>query len=137
MATLKFRSKFEERIWRNARADGLVAVYEPTKFGYAHPVHRGTCTACGATNTATRPSTYIPDFGLKNGTYVEAKGKFTPANRTRMLAFRDARPDLTVRILFMRDNWLTKKHASKYSDWAQAAGFEYAIGDRIPREWTN
>lgn len=130
-----YRSKYEERVHANARADGVVLTYEPARFGYAHPVRQGTCTKCGAKNTVTRPSTYIPDFGLSNGSYVEAKGKFTPANRTRMVAFKAARPDLTVRILFMRDNWLTKKHVTKYSDWARDNGFEYAIGDRIPREW--
>lgn len=135
MGTLTFRSKFEERVYRNAKADGIKVTYEPVKIGYAHPVHRGKCTKCGATSSVTRPSTYIPDFGLANGSYVESKGKFTPANRTRMLAFRAARPDLTVRILFMRDNWLTKKHANKYSYWATENGFEYAIGDRIPQEW--
>ena len=132
---LAFRSKYEERIWKHAKADGITVEYEPVKVGYAHPVHRGTCRKCGAMNSVTRPSTYIPDFGLANGTYVEAKGKFTPANRTRMLAFRDARPDMTVRILFQRDNWLTKKHKTKYSDWAEAHNFDYAIGDRIPRDW--
>lgn len=131
-----FRSKYEERVWKNAKADGLKLEYEPIVIGYAHPVHRGKCSTCGATNSVTRPASYTPDFMLKNGTFVETKGKFTPANRTRMLALRAARPDIVVRILFMRDNWLTKKHVSKYSDWAQSAGYEYAIGDRIPVEWT-
>lgn len=133
---MNFRSKYEERVWKNACAAGIVIEYEPAKFGYAHPVRLGTCTKCGAKNTVTRPSTYIPDFGLKNGSYVEAKGKFTPANRTRMLAFRAARPDLKIRILFQRNNWLTKKHASKYSDWCETNGFDYAIGERIPEGWT-
>lgn len=134
---MTYRSKYEQRVHANAKADGIVAVYEPTKIGYPHPVYRGSCSKCGQGQSVVyRPSTYIPDFGLKNGTYVETKGKFTPANRTRMLALKAARPDLTVRILFQRDNWLTKSHKHKYSDWCRDHGFEYAIGERIPKWWS-
>jgi len=39
-------------------------------------------------------------------------------------------------MLFMRNNYLTKKKAGTYGDWCDRNGFKWAVG-RIPEEWLN
>lgn len=79
---------------------------------------------------------YTPDIRIKaSGVWVEAKGKFTPENRAKMEDFLEGHPEIDLRFLFMRDNWITKNHKSKYSDWCKKLGVKYAIGIRVPDEW--
>jgi hypothetical protein len=49
--------------------------------------------------------------------------------------FLRGHPEIDLRFLFMRDNWLTGKHKHKYSDWAKKLGVPYAIGTTVPEEW--
>jgi len=114
----------------------LRVVYEPDTLDYRQRVRGAVCKDCASGNVERRAE-YTPDFRLVNRSYVEAKGKFTSANRTRLLDFKATRPDIVLRLLFQRDNWLTKKHKAKYSDWAKSHGFECAIGENIPAEWAN
>jgi hypothetical protein len=39
-----------------------------------------------------------------------------------------------VRMVFMTDNWLTKKHGMRYSRWCELNNITCAIGS-IPLEW--
>jgi hypothetical protein len=64
------------------------------------------------------------------GVYIEAKGKLDAKNRTRLVAFKAAYPEERVLLVFQRDNWLTKKHRQRYSHWAAANGYEYAMFDQ-------
>jgi len=80
---------------------------------------------------------YIPDFYIPTtNIYIEAKGKLTPADRTKMLAVKKQYPDLDIRFVFMRGaNRLTSKPKSKtYLEWAESNGFKAADGE-IPDEW--
>ncbi len=77
---------------------------------------------------------YRPDFILPNGIIVETKGKFSSEDRSKHLAVRESHPHLDIRFVFGRDNYMTKRHVSKYSDWCTKNGFLYALG-RIPEEW--
>jgi len=77
---------------------------------------------------------YKPDFILKNGIIVETKGKFTGEDRAKHLAVRKEHPHLDIRFVFARDNYMTKKHVGRYSDWCNKYGFIYAL-ERIPEEW--
>lgn len=94
---------------------------------------------------------YIPDFVIYKGKLkkpkkpltlsdlndmilVETKGYFKPADRRKMLAVKKSNPKLDIRIVFQRDNYLTKSKKSKYSDWAEKHGFIWAIQE-IPKEW--
>jgi hypothetical protein len=78
---------------------------------------------------------YVPDFELPNKIYVEAKGLFTANDRTKMAKVKVAHPDLDIRLLFQRDNYLYKGSDTRYSDWCRALGFKFAIGTKVPKAW--
>lgn len=129
---MKFRSKFEEKVY-NALPPGTLHEPEKFKFPIADPGYR--CRNCGSKEIA-RTTSYLPDFKLPNGTWVEAKGRLTSANRRRLVAWKAAFPNETMRIVFMANNWLFKGAKTRYSHWAEKAGFEFVTGvKRIPQEW--
>lgn len=78
---------------------------------------------------------YTPDVVLPNGIHVEIKGRFTGEARTKMIAVKKCNPDVDIRFLFQRDDWCTKNHKMRYSEWCEKNGFDYAIGEVIPSEW--
>lgn len=114
----KFRSKYEERIFNNAKDAGFSLEFETIKLKY------------------TITSNYVPDFILPNGIIVEAKGYFDSRARAKMLAVKRDNPDLDIRFLFMDGRKkLRKGSKTNYEQWAQRHGFKYAIGDEIPKKW--
>jgi hypothetical protein len=82
--------------------------------------------------------TYKPDFVLSfdDGTkmYIETKGYFDPPSRRKMAAVLKTNPDKDFRLVFAKDNFLSKSSKIRYSDWAKKHGFKYSIG-RIPDDW--
>jgi hypothetical protein len=78
---------------------------------------------------------YKPDFVLSNGILIETKGNFPSSDRTKMLKVKEQHPDLDIRLWFQRDNWVTKKHNMRYSEWAEKNGFKYHVGETLPKEW--
>lgn len=77
---------------------------------------------------------YKPDF-ICNDIIIEAKGRFTGADRTKLLKIKERYPDLDIRLWFMQDNWMTKKKLMRYSDWARKHGFPYHVGLKFPKKW--
>ena len=79
---------------------------------------------------------YNPDFILtfRNGRkiYIEAKGYFRPADRTKMLAVKRQNPSIDLRISFGRNNTLGKKMT--YTDLCDRHGFPWAVGE-VPKGW--
>lgn len=115
---------------------GIDFEYEKQRILYLLPVRGGSCLACGGVGKVGKRSTYTPDFELKrSGIIVEAKGYFTGRDRTKLLAVRDQHPAIDLRILFASDNWCTKLHKQRYSEWAAKHGFRWAVGKRIPDGW--
>lgn len=129
----KFR-KFEDTVRGQALAMGFRSGFERTlaaslqkrkiKFGY---------------ETLQLPYTidhvYSPDFILPNGILIEAKGKLTPQDRSKMIAVKKHHPDLDIRFVFMRgENKLTAKSKTTYMMWAAKNGFP-AADEEIPDEW--
>ena len=117
---MKFRSKFEKRVYENV-PDGRDVVYEPT-------------TPVISYHTVAR---YIPDFDIGNRVLVECKGYFNGRDRAKMLKVKRQNPDLDIRLLFQRaGNRLTKSPNSlTYAEWADKHGFPWSEGDTIPEEW--
>lgn len=117
---MKFRSKFEKSVYDTATKARRKLDYEPDS-----PVIR-----------YVKPSRYIPDFRLPNGIYIECKGYFKSADRTKMLRVRTDNPHLDIRFVFQRaSNKLTKaKNSITYSAWAEKHGFLWAEG-KIPTKW--
>lgn len=130
-------STFEDTIIQDLKDRGIEYEYEPETFKYDRKVRGATCAECGS-KVVFVSRRYTPDIRLKaGGVWVEAKGKFTPENRAKMEDFFHGHPEIDLRFLFMRDNWLTNKHKTKYSDWAKKLGIKYAIGTSVPQEWVD
>jgi len=129
-----YRSKLEERVCNNLRNRNIQYDYEPYQLKYTTEVKPAYCANCGH-NVVLKERNYTPDIVLGNGIVIEIKGKFTGEMRTKMLAVRRCNPELDIRMLFQADNWLTKKKATRYSDWCERNGFVYHIGEVVPSEW--
>ena len=116
---MKFRSKFEKRVYENSADRGLD--YEPQSPVISYSI----------------PSRYIPDFRLPNGVLVEAKGYFDGRARAKMLRVKRENPKLDIRMLFQRaNNRLSKSPNSlTYWQWSEKHGFPWSEGDIIPEEW--
>ena len=99
----KYRSGFECKFASSLEANGLTAEYETDRIKYTQP----SCER-----------TYTPDWKIKPGVYIETKGRFTGADRKKMLWLRESNPDITVYMLFMRsDVTLSKSSKTTYGDW--------------------
>jgi len=119
-----YRSGFEvtiaQQLRKNQKKQGFHWGYESDKFEYS--IVR----------------TYTPDFFVttKSGKLIliEAKGRFLSSDRTKHKALKAQRPDLDIRFVFMRDQYVSKAKKTKYSDWCRQHGFKYNIGE-IDKEW--
>jgi len=115
-----YRSNYEVKVANTIQVD---FEYETLKVQYIKPA---------------KPSTYKPDFILKNGIIVEAKGLFTASDRKKHLLVKEQNPDLDIRFLFQNPNQtLSKKSRTTYADWCNKNGFTWAKGPQVPLEWQN
>ena len=128
------RSEYERRQALRLIEHEVIFEYEGIALEYCAKVHRGLCLDCGAENVGSVRG-YTPDFYFPlTDVFVETKGKFDSQNRTKMKEVCLQTKD-DIRMVFMRDNWLTKKRKMNYSRWCTINDIPYAIGD-IPLEWT-
>lgn len=114
-----FRSLLELKIARALDARKAKWDYEPKakKLKYSKPA-----------------STYIPDFVLRSGLIIEVKGRFKSADRTKHLLIKEQHPDVDIRFVFDKDNTLSRVSKTRYSDWCDKHGFQYAFNE-VPDEW--
>jgi len=128
------RSKFEKRIAKELDDDGVDYTYETYSFEYDEPLRKNmaSCLDCGSRNLV-RTGWYTPDFFLSNGCIIETKGRFTAADRRKMLAIQEEH-GLDIKMLFMRDNRIHKNSSTFYSDWCATNGYDFAIGT-YNKEW--
>lgn len=128
-----YKSKYEYEQAERLVENKINFEYEQYQFDYHDSVANSICLSCGSDHIGVK-RVYTPDFYFPNtDIFVETKGKFDRDNRRKMLAINEE-CDMEVRMVFMRDNWLTRKHGLKYSTWCERYNIEYAIGD-IPLEW--
>lgn len=86
---------------------------------------------------------YKPDYFVRrkqDGSLliVEAKGRWTAQDRKKMCYVTEQNPKLDIRILFERDNRLSKsKRSMTYTAWCSKKGIPCAVGREIPEEWLN
>lgn len=80
---------------------------------------------------------YIPDFILPNGIVIEFKGKLDRTVREKMALVFEQNPDLDIRLVFMRNNKISKTSKTRYSDWCDKRGIKYHVSEegKIPDEW--
>lgn len=116
-STINFRSGFEEEVYNSARRSRKRLEHEPHFLPY---VIKGS---------------YLPDFVLPNGIYVEAKGYLDAAACRKMKAVKASNPHLDIRFVFQKANGKRNKRAKlKNWEWAEKHGFPWAEGT-IPLEW--
>ena len=84
----------------------------------------------------TQEATYRPDFVLPNGIMIEVKGWFSPEDRRKMKAVKEAFPDADIRIVFggKASQKCYKGSDMTYADWCNKYGFPYAEKE-LPLEW--
>jgi predicted nuclease of restriction endonuclease-like RecB superfamily len=117
-----FKSKLEKKLWKQLphKRKDIKLSYETCRLDYVVK------------------KTYLPDVvvDLPNGRrfFIEIKGWFRPEDRTKMIATKAFNPDLDIRLVFDKDNPINKGSKTRYSDWANKNGFQYAVGE-IPKEW--
>tara|TARA_R110000822_G_scaffold96884_3_gene220295 strand:+ start:3268 stop:3687 length:420 start_codon:yes stop_codon:yes gene_type:complete len=130
----KYRSKYEVSIAKGLTELNIKFEYETVKLGYFLN-KKGRCGDCYGNNVAINRS-YTPDFVFLDGKIIiEAKGLFTPSDRTKMAQVVMQHGEIDIRMLFMRDQWCTRNKRQRYSDWCNAHQIKYAFGSTLPEEW--
>lgn len=112
----RYRSKFERTTAEALKKKGVAFGYEKHRFAYVKTHY------------------YTPDFLLPNGIYVETKGRFTSADRSKILAILSNHPGIDLRMVFMKDNYLYKGSKTKYTKWCKEHNIKCAVGT-IPNSW--
>lgn len=118
---MKYKSKFEQAV---SKVLGKKVKYEPDKLKFTQPAVERT---------------YIPDWKIKTGVYIETKGKLDLESRKKMVWVKEQYPEFTFYFLFQNaHNRLTKRSKTTYAEWAEKNGFQWAhFPDGIPNEWFN
>jgi hypothetical protein len=129
------RSKFEDTIAEDLDERGIKYTYETWSYEYDEPLRKNLarCSECGS-RSLLRTGWYTPDFFLENGTIIETKGRFTAADRRKMVAIQRGHPNLDIKMLFMRDNKIHKRSDTYYSDWCMENNYDFSIGE-VKEEW--
>lgn len=115
------RSGLEQKVCEDLKARGVGYEYEQMKLKYIRP---------------ESAHTYTPDIVLQNGIILELKGRFTAADRQKMLLVKKAHPSLDIRFVFSNSKTkISKASKTTYADWCLKNGFQFC--DKVvPVEWT-
>lgn len=117
------RSGFEKKVKHSLETHKVKFKYEGEHLAYVIPASKHR---------------YTPDFTLDHSDIIiEAKGKFDAASRKKMALVIEQNPDRDIRMLFMRNNKITKTSKTKYSDWCEKRGVRWAVSStgQVPEEW--
>lgn len=115
-----YRSGLERRIGNQLDEAGIEFGYEPFKIPFVHPAE---------------VRRYTPDFVLPNGIIVEAKGRWTTADRKKFVLLKRTYPTLDVRFVFSNANTkISRQSKTTYAKYCQSHGWPYSTGV-IPIEW--
>jgi hypothetical protein len=132
-----FRSEYEFKVAQFLSNRKVTWEYETLELEYFLNIKGGRCNNCESEDVARR-EWYIPDFWLPDlGIIIEAKGRWESKDRTKMIQVLASHPDLDIRMLFMRDNWLTKQHKKRYSHYCNQKGIKYTVDvhGKVPLAW--
>lgn len=107
-----YRSKFELTFANKLKELGLKALYESEKIHYIQP---------------EKVRTYNPDWTIGKNRYIETKGRFTGADRAKMLFVLGSNPTLQFYMLFQNSNvTLSKVSKTTYGQWCDKNNIEWA-----------
>lgn len=114
------RSQLEQQVEDALVAQGYTPLYETEKFGYV--LHRK----------------YTPDFKVGN-VYVEVKGWWPPAERTKFLAVIMNNPGLPIFVALQRPQLtLSKQSKTTYAQWCTKHGIAWCpvpIPPEFMQQW--
>ena len=87
-----------------------------------------------------RKAKYTPDFVFtkKNGEFmfIETKGRWTTADRTKMKHVLASNPGIDIRMVFQNPNQkLAKSSPTTYEAFAKKLGISHVAKKDIPAEW--
>lgn len=119
----KLRSKLEDRVRASLEAMlGKQVAYEKDTFEYTIPasVHK-----------------YTPDFKIKKGLYIEAKGIWDKADREKILLMLDQHPKTIICMVFYNATYkIYPGSKTTYGDWCDKHGIPWCDArEGIPKEW--
>ncbi len=115
----RFRSDFELTLARKLAEKGRDFEYETQKIAFQPKIRNYT------------PDFWFPEYGF----FVEAKGKFDTADRSKHLLIKKQNPDVDIRFVFQRArNKIRKNSLTSYATWCDRHKFIWAEGS-IPEEW--
>lgn len=116
-----FHSGFERNLAAElyAKGEDIDGIFEAHKIPYTIPA--------SAHN-------YTPDFVLRNGIVVEAKGRLLLADRKKMLFVRDQHPALDIRFVITSAKTKPEGLRITLAEWCVKFDFPFAI-KRIPDDW--
>ena len=128
-----FRSEYERKQAIRLIKNDVFFLYEELEVGFLSDIRNAECLNCGSVSVG-KHRVYVPDFWFpETNIIVETKGKFDAPSRTKMKEVCE-QSSWDIRMVFMRDNWLTRKHKMTYGRWCDLHDIPWAIGD-IPIEW--
>ena len=87
-----------------------------------------------------RKAKYTPDFVFikRNGQFmfIETKGRWTTADRTKMKHVLASNPGVDIRMVFQNPNQrLSKTSKTTYAEYALKLGIKHVAKKDIPTEW--
>ena len=104
----KFKSKPEVQVSQLLKQNNLPSNYEPDRLKYT-VIH-----------------TYTPDFKINDNFYIEVKGRWTGADRTKHKYVRQQHPGLILLIAFQDPNRrLTKTSTTSYAQFCDKQGWPW------------
>ncbi len=117
----RFRSNYEKVVCNKLDEQNIPFQYETLNLHYEVSEQRK----------------YTPDVILPNGIILELKGRFSTADRKKMLLVIAQHPDKDIRMVFQRHtNKLFKGSKTTYSEWCDKNNIKWA--DKVvPIEWIN
>lgn len=116
-----YRSWLEADVAQDLKKRKVKFSYETERIAFVEPA---------------KTRTYKPDLILADGNLiVEVKGRWTAHDRQKMAYVIEQNPDRDIRLLFHKDNTISKNSRTRYSGWCKKRGFKYAIGTSVPEEW--
>jgi len=130
----KPRNGLEWQIVHHLTALGADFDYESEVLAYTSPVRGGVCHECGGKCVKNRK--YTPDFIVDridgSKVYIESKGRFPSADRSKMRDVQRAHPNKDIRMVFERSS---KARMKENAEWCDKNGFYCHFGPEIPAEW--
>lgn len=115
-----FRSGLEDKISKQLDSKCIHYDYERYRIPYILPESHHT---------------YLPDFLLPNGIFIEAKGIWESDDRKKHLLIREQHPDLDIRIVFSNSrSKLYKGSPTSYAEFCEKNNIKFA-DKLIPLDW--